>query len=159
MCGAFAHGAIFLVRDSGVGGSAIGFLVANRSAVVSLLSFVCLFLGFHTLGLYVHNDVMQALGSPEKQLALLPVFAEWLLLLHRVGYHLAGLLAYADTFNDDCMYGAVSGVRGCGLGGRVYLQLSLIAWHWVHLSTCRQLRLRLIFLAASLLGVDVSRGR
>ena len=43
MCGAFAHGAIFLVRDSGVGGSAIGFLVANRSAVVSLLSFVCLF--------------------------------------------------------------------------------------------------------------------
>ena len=31
MCGAFAHGAIFLVRDSGVGGSAIGFLVANRS--------------------------------------------------------------------------------------------------------------------------------
>ena len=28
-----------LVRDSGVGGSAIGFLVANRSAVVSLLSF------------------------------------------------------------------------------------------------------------------------
>ena len=83
---------------------------------------------------------MQALGSPEKQLALLPVFD-------------------ADTFNDDCMYGAVSGVRGCGLGGRVYLQLSLIAWHWVHLSTCRQLRLRLIFLAASLLGVDVSRGR
>ena len=50
-------------------------LVANRSAVVSLLSFVCLFLGFHTLGLYVHNDVMQALGSPEKQLALLPVLA------------------------------------------------------------------------------------
>ena len=29
MCGAFAHGAIFLVRDSGVGGSAIGFLVAS----------------------------------------------------------------------------------------------------------------------------------
>ena len=86
MCGAFAHGAIFLVRDSGVGGSAIGFLVANRSAVVSLLSFVCLFLGFHTLGLYVHNDVMQALGSPEKQLALLPVFAEWLQLAH--GSHL-----------------------------------------------------------------------
>ena len=91
MCGAFAHGAIFLVRDSGVGGSAIGFLVANRSAVVSLLSFVCLFLGFHTLGLYVHNDVMQALGSPEKQLALLPVFAEWLQLAH--GSHLGTIPA------------------------------------------------------------------
>ena len=94
MCGAFAHGAIFLVRDSGVGGSAIGFLVANRSAVVSLLSFVCLFLGFHTLGLYVHNDVMQALGSPEKQLALLPVFAEWLQLAH--GSHLGTTLTAGD---------------------------------------------------------------
>ena len=50
-----------------------------------VVSFVCLFLGFHTLGLYVHNDVMQALGSPEKQLALLPVFAEWLQLAHHAG--------------------------------------------------------------------------
>ena len=94
-----SSGAIFLVRDSGVGGSAIGFLVANRSAVVSLLSFVCLFLGFHTLGLYVHNDVMQALGSPEKQLALLPVFAEWLQLAH--GWRLPGSSCHSagPTYN------------------------------------------------------------
>ena len=46
------------------------------------------------MGLYVHNDVMQALGSPEKQLALLPVFAEWLQLAH--GSHLGTTLTAGD---------------------------------------------------------------
>jgi photosystem I P700 chlorophyll a apoprotein A2 len=35
-------------------------------------------LGFHTLGLYVHNDVMQAFGTPEKQILIEPVFAQWI---------------------------------------------------------------------------------
>ena len=49
------------------------------------------------LGLYVHNDVMQALGSPEKQLALLPVFAEWLQLAH--GSHIqVGRITSAKDF-------------------------------------------------------------
>ena len=37
---------------------------------------------------------MQALGSPEKQLALLPVFAEWLQLAH--GSHLGTTLTAGD---------------------------------------------------------------
>jgi hypothetical protein len=36
-------------------------LLQYRSAIISHLSAITLFLGFHTLGLYVHNDVMQAL--------------------------------------------------------------------------------------------------
>jgi hypothetical protein len=28
--------------------------------------------GFHTLGLYVHNDVMQAFGTPEFEISLSP---------------------------------------------------------------------------------------
>ncbi len=38
-------------------------LLQYRSALLSHLSAITLFLGFHTLGLYVHNDVMQAFGD------------------------------------------------------------------------------------------------
>ncbi|KAF3637895.1 Photosystem I chlorophyll a apoprotein A2 [Capsicum annuum] len=37
-----------------------------------------LFLGFHTLGLYVHNDVMLAFGTLEKQILIEPIFAQWI---------------------------------------------------------------------------------
>ncbi|PHT30265.1 hypothetical protein CQW23_30154 [Capsicum baccatum] len=42
----------------------------------------CLFLGFHTLGLYVHNDVMLAFGTPEKQILIEPIFAQWIQSAH-----------------------------------------------------------------------------
>jgi len=34
-------------------------------------------LGFHTLGIYVHNDVVVAFGTPEKQILIEPVFAQF----------------------------------------------------------------------------------
>ena len=37
-----------------------------------------LFLGFHTLGLYVHNDTVVAFGQPEKQILIEPVFAQFI---------------------------------------------------------------------------------
>ncbi|KAL5555006.1 hypothetical protein UlMin_037242 [Ulmus minor] len=40
------------------------------------------FLGFHTLGLYVHNDVMLAFGTPEKQILIEPIFAQWIQSAH-----------------------------------------------------------------------------
>jgi photosystem I P700 chlorophyll a apoprotein A2 len=43
---------------------------------------VSLFLGFHTLGLYVHNDVVVAFGTPEKQILVEPVFAQWIQAVH-----------------------------------------------------------------------------
>ncbi|TXG60900.1 hypothetical protein EZV62_012263 [Acer yangbiense] len=39
-------------------------------------------LGFHTLGLYVHNDVMLAFGTPEKQILIEPIFAQWIQSTH-----------------------------------------------------------------------------
>lgn len=102
LCGAFAHGAIFLIRDaapassttSNLGGRSVRWLISNRAFVLSHLSAITLFLGFHTLGLYVHNDVMQALGTPEKQIAVLPVFAQWLQAAH--GGHLGTTLSAGD---------------------------------------------------------------
>jgi photosystem I P700 chlorophyll a apoprotein A2 len=41
-------------------------MLDHKEAIISHLSWVSLFLGFHTLGLYVHNDVVVAFGQPEK---------------------------------------------------------------------------------------------
>ncbi|CAN6455253.1 unnamed protein product [Victoria cruziana] len=59
MIGAFAHGAIFFIRDYNP-------------------YWASLFLGFHTLGLYVHNDVMLAFGTSEKQFLIEPIFSQWI---------------------------------------------------------------------------------
>jgi photosystem I P700 chlorophyll a apoprotein A2 len=81
LCGAFAHGAIFFVRDYDPEtnkGNVLARILAHKEVLISHLSWVCLFLGFHTLGLYVHNDVMQAFGTPERQILIEPIFAQWI---------------------------------------------------------------------------------
>ncbi|MBD1918730.1 MULTISPECIES: photosystem I core protein PsaB [Cyanophyceae] len=80
MVGAFAHGAIFLVRDydpKANHNNVLYRVLEHKEAIISHLSWVSLFLGFHTLGLYVHNDVVVAFGTPEKQILVEPVFAQW----------------------------------------------------------------------------------
>jgi photosystem I P700 chlorophyll a apoprotein A2 len=80
MVGAFAHGAIFLVRDydpEGNQNNVLARVLQHKEAIISHLSWVSLFLGFHTLGLYVHNDVVVAFGTPEKQILIEPVFAQF----------------------------------------------------------------------------------
>jgi len=80
MVGAFAHGAIFLIRDYDPVANKDNVLdrvLQHKEAIISHLSWVSLFLGFHTLGLYVHNDVVVAFGTPEKQILVEPVFAQW----------------------------------------------------------------------------------
>ncbi|MGB5634272.1 MAG: photosystem I core protein PsaB [Waterburya sp.] len=80
MVGAFAHGAIFLVRDydpEANKNNVLSRVLQHKEAIISHLSWVSLFLGFHTLGLYVHNDVVVAFGTPEKQILIEPVFAQF----------------------------------------------------------------------------------
>ena len=80
MVGAFAHGAIFLIRDYDPvanKNNVLDRVLQHKEAIISHLSWVSLFLGFHTLGLYVHNDVVVAFGTPEKQILVEPVFAQW----------------------------------------------------------------------------------
>jgi photosystem I P700 chlorophyll a apoprotein A2 len=85
MLGAFAHGAIFLVRDydpEANKNNVLARVLDHKEAIISHLSWVSLFLGFHTLGLYVHNDVVVAFGTPEKQILIEPVFAQWIQAAH-----------------------------------------------------------------------------
>lgn len=94
MTGAFAHGAIFLIRDYEEDenkDNVLARILDHKESIISHLSWVTLFLGFHTLGLYVHNDVMQAFGTPEKQILIEPVFAQWIQSAH-------GKAAYGFSF-------------------------------------------------------------
>jgi photosystem I P700 chlorophyll a apoprotein A1 len=82
--GAGAHAAIFMVRDYDPvmnQNNLLDRMLRHRDAIISHLNWVCLFLGFHSFGLYVHNDTMQALGRPQDMFAdwainLQPIFAQ-----------------------------------------------------------------------------------
>jgi photosystem I P700 chlorophyll a apoprotein A2 len=81
MLGAFAHGAIFFVRDYDPElnkDNVLARMLEHKEAIISHLSWVSLFLGFHTLGIYIHNDTVVAFGQPEKQILVEPVFAQWI---------------------------------------------------------------------------------
>ncbi len=83
--GGAAHGAIFMVRDYDPvvnQNNLIDRVLRHRDAIISHLNWLCMFLGFHSFGLYVHNDTMQALGRPQDMFSdtaiqLQPVFAQF----------------------------------------------------------------------------------
>jgi photosystem I P700 chlorophyll a apoprotein A1 len=88
--GAGAHGAIFMIRDYNPAQNVDNLLdrvIRHRDAIISHLNWVCMFLGFHSFGLYVHNDTMRALGRPQDMFSdsaiqLQPIFAQWLQNIH-----------------------------------------------------------------------------
>jgi photosystem I P700 chlorophyll a apoprotein A1 len=88
--GAGAHAAIYFVRDYDPATNVDNVLdrvLRHRDAIISHLNWVCLFLGFHSFGLYVHNDTLRAFGRPQDMFSdtgiqLQPVFAQWVQQLH-----------------------------------------------------------------------------
>ncbi|MFQ4137820.1 photosystem I core protein PsaA [Nodosilinea sp. PGN35] len=90
ICGAAAHAAIFMVRDyepSVHVNNNLDRVLRHRDAIISHLNWVCIFLGFHSFGLYIHNDTMRALGRPQDMFSdtainLQPVFAQWIQGIH-----------------------------------------------------------------------------
>ena len=88
--GGAAHAAIFMVRDYDPvvnQNNVLDRVIRHRDAIISHLNWVCIFLGFHSSGLYIHNDTMRALGRPQDMFSdsaiqLQPVFAQWVQNLH-----------------------------------------------------------------------------
>jgi photosystem I P700 chlorophyll a apoprotein A1 len=88
--GAGAHAAIFMVRDYDPRDNYNNLLdrvIRHRDAIISHLNWVCIFLGFHSFGLYIHNDTISALGRPQDifsdtAIQLQPVFAQWIQQTH-----------------------------------------------------------------------------
>lgn len=77
MMGSFAHSGIFLIRDYTINKQSwVCRILAHKTSIISSLLWLCLWLGFHTLGLYIHNDTLVAFGEIEKQILIEPVFAQ-----------------------------------------------------------------------------------
>nr|YP_010199221.1 photosystem I P700 apoprotein A1 [Crassiphycus usneoides]UAD88670.1 photosystem I P700 apoprotein A1 [Crassiphycus usneoides] len=90
--GAGAHASIFMVRDYNPAqnyNNVLDRIIRHRDAIVSHLNWVCIFLGFHSFGLYIHNDTMRALGRSQDMFSdtaiqLQPVFAQWIQNIHNL---------------------------------------------------------------------------
>uniref|UniRef100_A0A803N322 photosystem I n=1 Tax=Chenopodium quinoa TaxID=63459 RepID=A0A803N322_CHEQI len=84
--GAAAHAAIFMVRDYDPTtryNDLLDRVLRHRDAIISHLNWACIFLGFHSFGLYIHNDTMSALGRPQDMFSdtaikLQTIFAQWI---------------------------------------------------------------------------------
>jgi photosystem I P700 chlorophyll a apoprotein A1 len=88
--GGAAHAAIFMVRDYDPAKNVDNLLdriLRHRDAIISHLNWVCIWLGFHAFGIYIHNDSMRALGRPQDMFSdtaiqLQPIFAQFEQNLH-----------------------------------------------------------------------------
>ena len=88
--GAGAHASIFMVRDYNPAqnyNNVLDRIIRHRDAIISHLNWVCIFLGFHSFGLYIHNDTMRALGRSQDMFSdtaiqLQPIFAQWVQSIH-----------------------------------------------------------------------------
>nr|YP_009395205.1 photosystem I P700 apoprotein A1 [Bryothamnion seaforthii]ARW63973.1 photosystem I P700 apoprotein A1 [Bryothamnion seaforthii] len=88
--GAGAHASIFMVRDYNPAqnyDNLLDRIIRHRDAIISHLNWLCIFLGFHSFGLYIHNDTMRALGRSQDMFSdtaiqLQPIFAQWIQSIH-----------------------------------------------------------------------------
>nr|ALP86060.1 photosystem I P700 apoprotein A1 [Phacus orbicularis] len=108
--GAAAHAAIFMIRDYDVSTNCNNLLdrvFRHRDSIISHLNWVCIFLGLHSFGLYIHNDTMSALGRPQDMFSdtsiqLQPIFAQWIQNTHYIS---PNLTAYNATFATSPVWG------------------------------------------------------
>ena len=105
--GAGAHAAIALIRDYNPAehvDNALDRVLKARDAIISHLNWVCIWLGLHSFGLYIHNDTMRALGRPQDMFSdtaiqIRPVFAQWIQSLHVTPP--GGVGAASEIFNGN----------------------------------------------------------
>lgn len=85
--GAGAHAGIFMVQDYGSTNKSTCIfeeILCHRDIIVGHLIWVCIFLGFHSFAMYIHNDTLEALGFSSSgkfqdgSIGLRPVFATWI---------------------------------------------------------------------------------
>jgi photosystem I P700 chlorophyll a apoprotein A1 len=84
--GSGSHASIHLLRDYYSSKQSLSktdyasLLISQRETILGHLTWVSIFLGLHSFGLYIHNDTLQALGRPEDLFSdnafqLKPIFA------------------------------------------------------------------------------------
>jgi photosystem I P700 chlorophyll a apoprotein A1 len=141
ICGAAAHAGIFMVRDYDPAvnnHNVLDNMLRHRDAIISHLNWVCIFLGFHSFGLYIHNDTMRAWGRPQDMfsdsaISLKPIFANWLQSLHAGA---AGVTApYAGASVSPIFGGDVVAVGGKVAVAHMNLGTADFLVHHIHAFT------------------------
>ncbi|KAL5098128.1 hypothetical protein RYX36_002455 [Vicia faba] len=103
--GVVAHATIFMVRDYDPTtryNDLLDHVLRHCDAIISHLKWVCIFLGFHSFELYIHNDTMSALGCPQDMFSdisiqLQPVFSQWIQNTHALAPGTTALGARTST--------------------------------------------------------------
>ena len=150
MMGSFAHSGIFLIRDYTINKQSWVYrFLSHKQVLLSSLVWLCLWLGFHTLGLYIHNDTLMAFGEIEKQLLIEPVFAQLVYVLgpgdflahHAIalGLHMSVLILLKGSLDgrgsklmpDKIHFGTGFACDGPGRGGTC----DISAWDSLYLAT------------------------
>jgi photosystem I P700 chlorophyll a apoprotein A2 len=105
MLASFSHLSIYLLRDHLEGAiptTHISSILANKSSFLSTLSYVSIYLGCHTLGVYIHNDTCMSFACPTYTLSLDPVLCVGVQDL--LGKHLSNtsnMVTWLPTFNKS----------------------------------------------------------
>lgn len=125
--GAGAHAAIYMVRDytpSTSGMNIADMILSSKASIISHLTWVCIFLGAHSFGLYCHNDTLRGLGRTgglftDGSLRLIPLFGNIMqLTMSGIGnsvangrmYREAGVLDPGGIISSELSTTAASGL-------------------------------------------------
>jgi photosystem I P700 chlorophyll a apoprotein A1 len=108
--GAGAHASIFMVRDYDLSiryNNLLDRVIRHRDAIISHLNWVCIFLGLHSFGLYIHNDTISALGRPkdifrDAAIQIQPIFAQFIQRIHAVAPQIT---APSETAANSLVWG------------------------------------------------------
>ncbi|KAF6988914.1 LOW QUALITY PROTEIN: hypothetical protein CFC21_006338 [Triticum aestivum] len=121
--GAATHAAIFMVGNYDPTtryNDLLDRVLRHHDAIISHLNWVCIFLGFHSFGLYIHNDTMSTLGRPQDMFSdtaiqLQPIFSQWVQNIHATA---PGVIAPGATTSTSLTRG---GGELVAVGGKVAL--------------------------------------
>jgi photosystem I P700 chlorophyll a apoprotein A1 len=94
-------------------------VIRHRDAIISHLNWVCIFLGLHSFGLYIHNDTISALGRPQDifrdtAIQIQPIFAQFVQRIHLLAPQIT---APFETAANSVVWGGDS----VNIGGKVAL--------------------------------------
>ena len=139
--GASAHAAIAMIRDYDPAkhvDNVLDRVLKARDALISHLNWVCIWLGFHSFGLYIHNDTMRALGRPQDMFSdsaiqLRPVFAQWIQGLHAAAAGSTAPNALAGV--SEVFNGSVVAVGGKVAAAPIPLGTADFMVHHIHAFT------------------------
>ncbi|HJN35950.1 MAG: photosystem I core protein PsaA [Prochlorococcus sp.] len=140
--GGASHASIAMIRDYDPAkhvDNVLDRILKARDAIISHLNWVCVALGTHAFGLYIHNDTMRALGRPndmfsDSAISIQPIFAQALQRLHAAA---AGGLAAPNALSgvSEVFNGSVVAVGGKVAAGPIPLGTADFMVHHIHAFT------------------------